>query len=116
MEQYKLVIVMRKDLGMRAGKMVSQGGHAVHYAVKNMPSKVEELWEASGVAKITVRTDTEAEFFEVLNKAKDAGLRHFLVIDSGKTEFHGVPTKTCLSIGPVEASKVDAITGHLKLL
>jgi hypothetical protein len=29
MEEYKLVIVMRKDLKMRAGKMVAQGGHAV---------------------------------------------------------------------------------------
>jgi PTH2 family peptidyl-tRNA hydrolase len=34
----------------------------------------------------------------------------------GKTEFNGVPTKTCLGIGPAKAEKIDKITGDLKLL
>lgn len=39
-----------------------------------------------------------------------------LITDSGKTEFHGEPTDTCLAIGPGEADKIDEITGHLQLL
>jgi len=32
------------------------------------------------------------------------------------TEFHGQPTRTCLAIGPDDADKTDAVTGHLQLL
>jgi PTH2 family peptidyl-tRNA hydrolase len=39
-----------------------------------------------------------------------------LIIDSGKTEFGGVPTKTCLAIGPDYSEKIDKVTGNLKLL
>ncbi|MCA9071910.1 MAG: hypothetical protein KDA84_23440, partial [Planctomycetaceae bacterium] len=35
---------------------------------------------------------------------------------SCKTEFHGVPTPTCLAIGPAGADKIDEITGKLQLL
>jgi hypothetical protein len=34
----------------------------------------------------------------------------------GRTEFGGVPTKSCLAMGPDEYERIDAITGHLKLL
>jgi len=33
-----------------------------------------------------------------------------------ETEFHGVPTNTCLAIGPDLAEKIDSITGDLELL
>jgi hypothetical protein len=36
-------------------------------------------------------------------------------IDSGKTEFHGVPIRTCLAIGLDDAEKIDEITGSLQL-
>jgi len=39
-----------------------------------------------------------------------------LITDSGKTEFHGQPTRTCLAIGPDVADKIDPITGQLELL
>ena len=48
--------------------------------------------------------------------ASQQGLEVHMITDTGKTEFHGVPTNTCLAIGPDEASKIDAITGGLKLL
>ena len=32
-----------------------------------------------------------------------------------KTEFSGVPTRTCLAIGPDMGSKIDAVTGNLEL-
>ena len=39
-----------------------------------------------------------------------------LITDAGKTEFHGVATKTCCAVGPAWAEDVDAITGALPLL
>ena len=38
-----------------------------------------------------------------------------MIIDLGKTEFNGEPTKTCLAIGPNKTELIDSITGHLKL-
>lgn len=47
------------------------------------------------------------------DKAVAAGLEVHLITDSGKTEFHGVPTRTCLATGPNEAQKINEITGAL---
>ena len=38
------------------------------------------------------------------------------IVDSGLTEFGGVPTKTWIALGPNLASVIDPITGHLKPL
>ncbi|MGK4455994.1 peptidyl-tRNA hydrolase [Klebsiella pneumoniae] len=51
----------------------------------------------------------------MFQKAQEADLTVSLITDSGLTEFNGVPTNTCLAIGPHKASKIDAITGHLPL-
>ena len=121
MRSIKQVIVMRNDLNMRKGKMIAQGAHASiaflisrHY--RGMPSKEEEQWMEEGQTKICVRVDSEEHLLEIAAKAKSAGLTVHVITDAGHTEFNGVPTKTCLAIGPNEASEIDAITGDLKLL
>lgn len=49
-------------------------------------------------------------------KKQKNNLNVSLVTDSGRTEFGGVPTKTCLAIGPNKIEEIDKITGHLPLL
>jgi PTH2 family peptidyl-tRNA hydrolase len=39
-----------------------------------------------------------------------------MIVDKGLTVFKGIPTKTCLAIGPHYPEKIDIITGHLPLL
>ncbi len=39
-----------------------------------------------------------------------------LIKDSGLTEFHGLPTRTCLATGPDEASKIDRLARRIELL
>jgi PTH2 family peptidyl-tRNA hydrolase len=126
----KQVIVMRNDLNMRKGKMIAQGSHAAMMflvesllAASHDPSGSFRLdanawqWLASGrMSKICVRVDSEAELLEVAAKAEAAGLTVHVITDAGLTEFGGVPTRTCAAIGPAEASRIDPITGHLKLL
>ena len=73
-------------------------------------------WFERGFAKVCVRARSEAELMEIYERAQRAGLEVHLITDSGRTEFHGVPTRTCLAVGPAEASAIDAITGHLELL
>ena len=67
-------------------------------------------------AKLSCRVNSEEELMDIHDKALEAGLEVHLITDSGKTEFHGEPTDTCLAIGPDEADKIDAITGQLQLL
>lgn len=132
---YKQVIVMRKDLNMRKGKMVAQGAHASLAVILDMMKKSydEQLkintyqldlydsspiqgWLSGSFAKICISVDSEAELLEVYQKAKDVSLPTVLITDNGQTEFDGVPTKTCIAIGPWYRDEIDKITGHLKLL
>ena len=113
-----------KEMGMRRGKEISQACHgSISFITRRMQNsttmpklkKVEQEWIEHGFAKICVRVDSEEELIEIFQKAKGNGLEAHLIIDSGKTEFKE-PTKTCVAIGPDYSSKIDPITGHLKLL
>lgn len=128
--EIKQVIVMRKDLNMRKGKMVAQGSHASMafltrqgrfdsegFKNDNMLNDEEiEQWMQEGFTKICVSVDSERELMEMYNEAKQRGLTAELIVDSGFTEFNGVPTKTCIAVGPNRAEDIDRVTGHLKLL
>lgn len=126
MGDVKQVIVMRKDLGMRRGKEIAQGNHAsISFLTRNMEiegrkaivwlSDEELEWLEGGFTKICLQVGSEEELLEIYRKACDASLEVHLITDSGATEFNGVPTKTCLAIGPDRAERIDPITGHLKL-
>jgi PTH2 family peptidyl-tRNA hydrolase len=133
----KQVIVMRKDLNMRKGKMVAQGSHASLGVILHMMNKQESTrfdgvtpittytlnadgyvrdWLVNKFTKVCVSVDTEAELLAVYAKAQELGIPSVLITDSGLTEFGGQPTNTCCGIGPWRRSEIDAITGHLKLL
>ena len=126
----KQVIVMRKDLNMRKGKMVAQGSHA------SLANILKELdydscvasheppwfndtiihWLENSFAKVCVSVNSEAELLSIYDQATQAGLLCSLIKDSGRTEFGGVPTYTCLCVGPNINEDIDKITGHLTLL
>lgn len=124
----KQVIVIRKDLGMRKGKMIAQGAHASSMfliekiqQLMERPSEVnftqaELYWLRSNFRKITVSVNSETEMNEIYQLAKNNGLYVRKIIDSGKTEFNGVPTWTSIAIGPDLSEKIDIVTGHLDLL
>lgn len=129
----KQVIVIRKDLKMRRGKEIAQGSHAsmafltrrIEYKrtfldrVKRFFFKdikpVEALWMANSFAKVTLQISGEKELLDIYDAASRAGLETHLITDSGKTEFHGRPTHTCLAIGPDDADRIDEITSELAL-
>ncbi len=119
----KQTIVMRNDLGMRKGKMISQAAHAstswLSYRVQeggSIPlSPPEHDWIFGNFRKVCLQVDSEQQLVDIYHKAKAAGLEVHLITDSGLTEFHNVPTKTCLAIGPDYDEKIDIITSSLKL-
>lgn len=122
----KQVIVMRHDLGMRRGKQIAQGAHAsmAFLCYRMFEGSVaiadfgpaQQAWLSGHFAKVCCRVNSEQELLDIYNAAKAAGLEVHLITDSGRTEFHGQPTNTCLAIGPDAAEKIDPITGHLQLL
>ena len=79
-------------------------------------SRAEQIWTNSGFTKICVRVDSEEELLAIHQKALNVNLESHLITDSGRTEFNGVPTNTCIAIGPDYSDTIDQITGHLKLL
>ena len=123
----KQVIVMRHDLKMRRGKQIAQGAHAsMSFLTRRLQSegciRINEFspnaqaWIMGAFAKVCVGCNSEEELMAIHDKAIEMGLEVHLIIDSGRTEFHGQPTRTCLAIGPDEASKIDQVTGQLQLL
>jgi len=123
----KQVIVMRHDLKMRRGKQIAQGAHAsMSFLTRRLQSqgciRIHEFspnaqaWIMGAFAKVCVGCNSEEELMAIHDKAIEMGLEVHLIIDSGRTEFHGQPTRTCLAIGPDEASKIDQVTGQLQLL
>lgn len=117
MDKLQQVIVMRKDLNMRKGKMVAQGAHASMEAVfEHQDHPIVQKWLEGDFTKICVSVDSEEELLQVYQNAQDTGLIVALITDSGLTEFDGVPTNTCIAIGPAWKESLDPITGHLKLL
>lgn len=128
----KQVIVVRKDLNMRKGKIASQASHAslgavfsesyvqkneIGLNVKIIPMQpILEEWFNDSFTKICVSCDSEQELLDLHKQAEEASLLNCLIQDKGHTEFHGVPTYTALAIGPAEVDAVNKITSHLKLL
>lgn len=112
----KQIIVVRTDLNMRRGKEIAQGAHASMAATLNaMRSPFVRLWLDGSFTKVAVGVGSEQELLDLMVDAVAAGLPHGLIRDSGKTEFHGVPTHTALAIGPGDPELVSKITSHLKL-
>lgn len=132
----KQVIVIRNDLNMRKGKMVAQGSHAsMAFLTKNAYFGQAELdhprafhndslinlgeieeWCRDGFTKVCLQCSSEEELVKLYDEARASGLNAEMIVDSGLTEFGGVPTKTCIAIGPNKNEYIDKITGHLKLL
>lgn len=133
----KQMIVMRRDLKMRKGKIAAQAGHACVEAVLLALKKEDRFdeikvgkdyvyldtndhtpltdWFNKGVAKICVYVDSEEELLSIDEQAKEKGIISCLIQDAGYTEFHDQPTYTCLALEPLPIEEADKITGGLPL-
>lgn len=134
MKSTKQVIVIRKDLKMRRGKEIAQGSHASmaflskhflerpdvmfklsYYGTTINLKTVEKEWLATSFRKITCSVDSLEELLELEKKAKELGIEANLITDCGLTEFDGVPTVTCLALGPDYDEVLNVLTSNLKL-
>lgn len=112
----KQALLIRTDLKMRRGKEIAQGAHAsMKVTLENLEHPYVKEWLSGAFTKIALSVSSEAELEELVNQANANMLLTSKIIDSGRTEFHGIPTLTCAAIGPGPDELIDKITGHLKL-
>ncbi len=145
MKPCKQIIVIRRDLKMGYGKCSAQACHAslkvffdrMNWSTKNTMKYNERIttfsfsvsdadgydfnndvieWVQNKFTKICVQVESEEQLLDIHKQAKEAELPVALIKDAGLTEFNGVPTFTCLAIGPADSEEIDKITGNLKLL
>lgn len=118
----KQVLVYRRDLKMRKGKIAAQCAHAsmAVFFRRKQPSLGElripldgpmAEWSRARFTKICLSLADESELLAAYEAARAAGLPCALITDAGRTEFHGVPTRTAIAIGPAAVEEIDAITG-----
>lgn len=135
MGENKMVIVMRRDLHMRKGKIAAQAGHACVEAVlgaakrdglfaslqKDQFDEQEILnypllqWLSEGEKKVCVYVDGEDELLRIHQELEEKGIYSALICDAGHTEFHGEATLTCLATEPASNERLDPVTGGLPL-
>ncbi|TVY18612.1 Peptidyl-tRNA hydrolase 2 [Lachnellula arida] len=125
-EEYKLILVVRTDLGMTQGKfshlskIAAQCSHATLACYKNFlknspKSPHLRRWETQGQAKIALRVKTEEELDVLQATAISMGLVAEVIADAGKTQIAS-GSRTVLGIGPAPKSLIDKVTGKLRLL
>lgn len=98
----KLVLVVRKDLGMSSGKVAAQAAHATLACYKTLMRKDPKLlraWENDGQAKVTVQAESEAQIKELVAKAHGMGLAAEIIYDAGRTQI-AAGSATVLGVGP----------------
>ncbi len=129
-EEMKMTLVVRKDLKMSTGKLSAQCAHAAVAAVDLVNDRLFEAkegsrdaewgdwldaWRTIGSKKVALRVESEAEMLDLAKAAKKAGLPHYVIQDAGRTQI-AAGSRTVLAVGPAPASRVDQVTGHLKVL
>jgi peptidyl-tRNA hydrolase, PTH2 family len=114
-DEIKYVIVVRKDLDMNCGKIAAQVGHACSSIVYNNLDGVSDWMNYGNQKKSVLKVKTEKDLIDLIKKAKELKVKTTVIRDSGKTQVEP-NTLTCCGFGPDYSSKLDKLTGYLKLL
>ena len=114
MDEYKQVLVLRKDLELSKGKSAAQCAHAALEAFKEANPGAKKKWLDSGQKKVVLFAINEPELLSLAQKARKLKLPCSLIRDAGRTELPS-GTITCLGIGPAEEKQIDKVTGNLPL-
>lgn len=110
----KQVILVRKDLKLPAGKMAAQVAHASLESALKTNKSIMDAWRENGAEKIVLKVENEAELKEFQKRINAEKIPSALITDAGHTVVEP-GTVTALGIGPVEETKIDRITGNLKM-
>lgn len=129
-ERFKMVLLVRTDLGMNKGKQMAQCAHAslmayqkvlrAHRKNPNNPRvKLQrqwlKRWNNGHCAKIALKLDSEAAGRAVEKAALELGVPTVHVIDAGRTQIEA-GSLTVIAVGPAPIQTIDRLTGTFKLM
>lgn len=112
---YKMCIVLRKDLDMGKGKLAGQVAHAACGAMVNGNKTIVNFWYEEGQMKVVMKVDSLNDLAEAMKEAVGEGLECTVVRDAGKTQLEP-GTVTCFACGPFRESEHPNLFKNLKLL
>lgn len=102
------------------GKIAAQCSHATLACYKALlradpAHPLLRQWERLGQAKVALKVDSEDDMLVLQAQAVSLGLCAQVIHDAGRTQIAS-GSATVLGIGPAPKSKIDEVTGHLRLL
>jgi len=100
------------------GGFLEPGQISYNYNLSFGPDTVLDDWLNGKFTKVVVYVPGEKELLDLYEKLCNTNdlIPFALITDAGLTEFKGVPTNTCLGIGPFISEEIDKFTGELPLL
>jgi peptidyl-tRNA hydrolase len=119
-EEWKMVILCRTDIAMTAGKIAAQCSHAALKAHRHY-SKDERLrrgllrWESMGEPIVCLKVDSYDQLESLCADASSKSIPVSRIRDAGRTQVEP-GTVTVAALGPHAKSKIDSVTGKLRLL
>jgi PTH2 family peptidyl-tRNA hydrolase len=111
---FKQAIIVDEDLDLSKGKMAAQVAHASLGAYRKASTDTQEKWKRQGEKKVILAAG-ENSLKDLVRQAERNKIPAHIVKDAGRTEVKP-GTVTALGLGPEEGSKIDTITGSLKLI
>lgn len=114
--RYKAVLLVRSDLGMEKGKVLSQGLHAAYELARRKPKHPEIVrgWERAGAKKVVLKVGSEEEMEKRASGLRRKGIEVVEIRDAGRTQV--APGSWTVSMaGPADEAAIDEVTGDLRL-
>lgn len=127
MQEPKMVIIVRKDLSMKKGKMAAQVAAAsMQFILENDDSKRglefhvelsedEAAWLRGQHKKIILSVNSQFELEQLIFKGKMLGIPVYPIIDNDPADVDECKTLTCAAFGPATDDWLDKLTGSLAL-
>lgn len=111
-------ILVRKDLKMTKGKVLSQVGHALFaFFERNKTNTSKDFlsWKKQGQTKIVLKV-SEEELNKTISFLNKEDVKYDLIVDAGKTQIEPA-SRTCLILGPISEknTKVNMYLSTFKL-
>lgn len=140
-DNYKQVIVVRKDLNMTPGKLASQVSHAsmapitrelrknayrldskTVRSILDVDYQTWKEWYEGSFTKIILKAKNKNDLEKLIKKAQEAGMQenidYYCIRDNCLTELHPEENGrclTCVGFKPTKATIIDQITKKYQL-
>lgn len=127
MNDVKQVIVVRKDLNMRKGKLAAQVAQAsMKFLLENNEaergdeisvklSQTEAVWLSGSFDPIIASVDSEDALQNLILRAQLHDIDVYPMLDDHAGNG-GNPILTCAAFGPCDVRVLDKITGNLNII